>query len=95
MAVYHLLNHLFDPFFEFFGIPQGSFEQPQQPQQQRGGGSGVIISPDGNIVTANGTAPLEFAKEAMLALNIAPENAVTACYDFYKLGCYAAPMPNF
>ena len=22
----------FDPFFEFFGIPQGSFEQPQQPQ---------------------------------------------------------------
>ncbi|HJA08442.1 MAG TPA: DJ-1/PfpI family protein [Candidatus Mailhella merdigallinarum] len=50
---------------------------------------------DGNIVTANGTAPLEFAKEAMLALNIAPENAVTACYDFYKLGCYAAPMPNF
>lgn len=49
---------------------------------------------DKNIITANGTAPLEFAKEVMLALNIASESAIAAWYDFYKLGCYAAPMPN-
>lgn len=42
-----------DPFLEFFGIPQGSFEQPQAPQERAGGGSGVIISPDGYIVTNN------------------------------------------
>ena len=57
----------FDPFFEFFGIPQGSFEQPQQPQQQRGGGSGVIISPDGYIVTNNHV--VEDASEVKVTLN--------------------------
>ncbi|MDR2913131.1 MAG: trypsin-like peptidase domain-containing protein [Alistipes sp.] len=51
-----------NPFFEFFGIPEGyggygqgggSQQQQQQrrPRQQRSGGSGVIISPDGYIVT--------------------------------------------
>lgn len=42
----------YDPFLEFFGIPQGSYG-PQQPQELRGGGSGVIISSDGYIVTNN------------------------------------------
>ena len=49
-------NIPYNPFFEFFGFPQ-----PQQPQQgrqpqkreQRSGGSGVIISTDGYIVTNN------------------------------------------
>ncbi|MDD3108138.1 MAG: serine protease MucD, partial [Alistipes sp.] len=44
-----------EDFFEFFGIPRGYRQQPQQqqpqPQQRRSGGSGVIISPDGYIVT--------------------------------------------
>lgn len=37
-----------DPLWEFFGIPQG-----QQPQTPTSAGSGVIISPDGYIVTNN------------------------------------------
>lgn len=46
----------FDPFYEFFGIPYGrgggSYGEPQT-REQRAGGSGVIISPDGYIVTNN------------------------------------------
>ena len=56
----------FDPFFEFFGIPQG-YEQQQQPRQQRNGGSGVIISPDGYIVTNNHV--VEKASEVKVTLN--------------------------
>lgn len=46
-----------DPFFQyFFGSPGGRRQQPREPeqrQQQVGLGSGVIISPDGYIVTNN------------------------------------------
>ena len=42
----------YDPFLEFFGIPQGYDEGPQF-REQRAGGSGVIISEDGYIVTNN------------------------------------------
>lgn len=47
----------YDPFLEFFGIPQdprsrGGEQQPRY-QERRGGGSGVVISPDGYIVTNN------------------------------------------
>lgn len=49
---------------------------------------------DQNIITANGTAPLEFAKEVLLALNVAPESKILEWYNFYKLGCYDAPMPG-
>ncbi len=40
-----------DPFLEMFGFPQG-YSQPQE-QERRSGGSGVIISQDGYIVTNN------------------------------------------
>lgn len=39
-----------DPFFEFFGYPQG---YGSTPRERRAGGSGVIISEDGYIVTNN------------------------------------------
>ncbi len=43
----------YDPFFEFFGIPQDSYPGNGMPRELRSGGSGVIISPDGYIVTNN------------------------------------------
>ena len=44
-----------DPFFEYFfgGAPRQQQPQPEAKQQQIGLGSGVIISPDGYIVTNN------------------------------------------
>lgn len=42
----------FDLFEEFFGIPREQ-QRPAQPRQATGSGSGVIISPDGYIVTNN------------------------------------------
>lgn len=49
---------------------------------------------DDKIVTANGTASLQFAKEVLIALEIAPVNKILEWYNFYKLGCYEAPMPS-
>ncbi|MBE5960891.1 MAG: glutamine amidotransferase [Lachnospiraceae bacterium] len=49
---------------------------------------------DGNIITANGTAPLEFAKEVLLALEVADKKQIDKWYDFYKLGCYEAELPS-
>ncbi|MBQ2843041.1 MAG: trypsin-like peptidase domain-containing protein [Alistipes sp.] len=46
----------YDPFLEFFGIPQGYGRRGQsepQYQERKAGGSGVIISEDGYIVTNN------------------------------------------
>lgn len=48
---------------------------------------------DNNIITANGTASIEFAREVLLALQIAPEDKIEAWYAFYKRGVYDAPMP--
>lgn len=47
---------------------------------------------DGKMITANGTAALEFAREVLLALNIASEEKIVEWYNFHKLGCYDAPM---
>ena len=49
---------------------------------------------DHSIITANGTAALEFAKEVLLALQVASENQIIEWYNFHKLGYYDAPMPN-
>ncbi|WWR15285.1 hypothetical protein V1224_12505 [Lachnospiraceae bacterium JLR.KK008] len=47
-----------------------------------------------NVVTANGTAPLEFAKEILFALNVADEKTIADWYNFHKIDVYTAPMPE-
>ena len=47
-----------------------------------------------HVITANGTAPLEFAKEILLALHVADEKTIADWYNFHKLGVYTAPMPD-
>lgn len=49
---------------------------------------------DKNIITANGTAALEFGKEVLLALQVAPEDKIVEWYNFHKLGYYNAPLPQ-
>lgn len=49
---------------------------------------------DNNIITANGTSSLEFAKEVLTALNIAPEQKICEWYNFHKLGFYGASIPS-
>ena len=58
----------YNPFFEFFGFPQPQ-QQGGQPQkhEQRSGGSGVIISTDGYIVTNNHV--VEHATKLRVKLN--------------------------
>ena len=43
----------YDPFLEFFGFPQQPYNGQPQIQERRAGGSGVIITDDGYIVTNN------------------------------------------
>lgn len=49
---------------------------------------------DNKIITANGTAALEFAKEVLLTLKVASEEKIAEWYNFHKLGYYNAPMPK-
>ena len=49
---------------------------------------------DQNVITANGTAPMEFAKEVLLALHAASEEKIADWYSFHKLGFYTASMPK-
>jgi len=41
---------------------------------------------DGNIITANGTSPLEFARLVFSKLHLDSEQAIKKWYDFNKLG---------
>ena len=43
-----------------------------------------------NMITANGTASLEFAKEVLSGLHVMPPQEVEQWYRFYKLGYYEA-----
>lgn len=49
---------------------------------------------DKNVITANGTAPMEFAREILSALNVTDEGKITDWYNFHKLGFYTAPLPD-
>ena len=49
---------------------------------------------DNKIITANGTATLEFAREILKALSIASDEQIKGWYDFHKLGFYNAAMPR-
>lgn len=41
---------------------------------------------DGNIITANGTSPLEFARLVFTKLHLDSEQVIKQWYDFHKLG---------
>jgi putative intracellular protease/amidase len=43
---------------------------------------------DSDIITANGTASLEFAREIMLCLNVKPTEKIEEWYKFNKVGFY-------
>ncbi len=49
---------------------------------------------DNNVITANGTATLEFAREILKALSVAGDEQISGWYDFHKLGFYNAAMPK-
>ncbi|MTK10313.1 MAG: glutamine amidotransferase [Hungatella sp.] len=63
----------------------------QWAQNAYTGEKNYIVEPavrDETIITANGVSPLEFAREVLMALNIAPENEILKWYQFYKYGIY-------
>ncbi|MBU3227778.1 type 1 glutamine amidotransferase family protein [Clostridium algidicarnis] len=43
---------------------------------------------DGNLITANGTAYLEFTRKILLALEAYSREDIKTHYNFYKYGCY-------
>ena len=49
---------------------------------------------DRGIVTANGTAALEFARDVMLELQISDESTILKWYQFHKKGFYAQEGEN-
>lgn len=44
---------------------------------------------DANIITANGSAALEFAREILLLLKAKPENTISEWYKLHKSGFYS------
>ena len=49
---------------------------------------------DQNIITANGSAPLEFAREVLTALHVAEETMIEDWYVLHKLGYYNTSAHN-
>ncbi|MGE7922663.1 DJ-1/PfpI family protein [Viridibacillus arvi] len=49
---------------------------------------------DGKIVTANGTASLEFAKEILKLIEVYPKEHINQFYNFHKLDYYEATKEN-
>ena len=49
---------------------------------------------DKNIVTANGSAPLEFARDVLLALHATEETLIEDWYNLHKLGYYNTSSRN-
>ena len=49
---------------------------------------------DGNIITANGTAPLEFARLVFSKLHLDSEEVIKRWYDFNKLGSIESKKMN-
>lgn len=49
---------------------------------------------DNHVITANGTAALEFAQEVLRNLSVATEEQIDGWYNFHKLGFYSVPMPK-
>lgn len=49
---------------------------------------------DGNIVTANGTAALEFAKEILELFKVYPQEQINQLYQYHKIGYYEATKVN-
>ena len=45
---------------------------------------------DGNIVTANGTAALEFAKGILELFKVYPQEQINVLYQYHKIGYYEA-----
>ncbi len=50
---------------------------------------------DKNIITANGSATMEFAKEILMAMHITSYEKIAEWYNFHKLGLFAVPWPDF
>ena len=49
---------------------------------------------DNGVITANGTASLEFTKEVLLSLKNIPNETIEKWYQFHKLGCYTVTSPT-
>lgn len=49
---------------------------------------------DNKVITANGTAALEFAQEVLKALSVASDGQIKDWYDFHKLGFYNVALPK-
>lgn len=50
---------------------------------------------DQSIITANGAAPVEFAREVLLRLQAAPAEKIDQWFLFHRLGYYAVPEAQY